>query len=93
MKKLLIIISCTLFIGCQEKPRTVTYKIDQYISTDGFLVTKTLRDDSDMLIYSELDLKIDKITTETNDSIMLIRRKEAEDIIEKFIKVEKYEKH
>lgn len=91
MKKLLIIISCTLFIGCKEKPRTVTYEIDQYISTSGYLVTKTLRRDSDKIMLDELRMEIDTITVETNDSIMLIRRKEAEAIIEKFIKVEKYE--
>lgn len=93
MKKLLIILSCTLFIGCKEEPITVTYKVDQYISTKGYLVTRVLRKDPNMLGSDELNMELDKITVETNDSIMLIRRKEAEAIIEKFIKVEKYEKH
>lgn len=94
MKKLFItIISCAFIFACEEKPRTVSYKIDQYISTEGFLVTKTLRKDSDMLISNELDVKIDKITTETNYSIMLIRRQEAEAIIDKFIKIEKYDRY
>lgn len=93
MKKLLIILSCTLFIGCKEEPRTVTYRVDQYISTKGYLVTRVLRKDPNMLGSDELNMELDKITVETNDSIMLIRRQEAEAIIEKFKKVEKYEKH